>query len=154
MTRIKFEEASGVYSSMRKIEDYLNESSIDKRLLYLLKFRVSQINNCAYCLDMHYKEAIAKGEDPLRLYSVSAWKEAPYYTEKERAALRFAEELTLVSSSEFSESNFELLNQYFTKQEIGDLTLAIAQINSWNRIVRAFNPEPGKFKVKEETHSV
>jgi AhpD family alkylhydroperoxidase len=150
MTRITMQEAEGVYAILLKGEEYLKQTSLDHKLISLLKFRVSQINSCAYCLDMHFKEALAEGESEVRLYSLSAWKEAPYYSEKERAVLKFAEDLTFISHAEFSHSNYEVLTNFFTKKEIADLTLAVTQINSWNRLVRVFNPEPGKYKVKKE----
>lgn len=147
--RISYRETpEGVYKVMRQVEAYIRESGMDLKLLELLKYRVSQINHCAYCLDMHYKEAIHYGEEPLRLYSVSAWREAPYYTEKERAALELAETLTYLPDRHVEDPLFEKLSGFFSKSEIACLTLAIAQINSWNRLMQCFGSEPGKYEVK------
>jgi alkylhydroperoxidase family enzyme len=98
---------------------------------------------------MHYKEAIHAGETPLRLISVSAWRETPYYTPAEQAALEFAEVLTHMPAEQHSDHLHDELNKYFTKDEIANLTLAIAQINSWNRLTRSFGAVPGNYKVKE-----
>lgn len=94
MERISQADAQGVYQALIKVQQYADSLGIDKKLLTLLRFRVSQINSCAYCIDMHYKEGIHAGETPLRIISVSAWRETPYYTPEERAVLAFAETLT------------------------------------------------------------
>lgn len=117
----------------------------------MLRTRASQVNSCAYCLDMHYKEAVHAGETEKRLYSLPAWRETGYYTPKERAALAFAETLTRLPAEENSDHIHDELNKYFSKQEIAYLTIAIAQINVWNRIVRSFGPMPGEYKVKEKS---
>lgn len=151
MERISFKDApEGMYQVMANVESYLAKSGFDHKLLHLIKLRVSQINNCAYCLDMHYKEAIHDGDTPLRLISVSAWRETPYYTPKEQAALAFAETLTHMPAEEHSDHIHDELLKHFSKQEIAVLTLAIAQINSWNRITRSFGTTPGNYQVKEK----
>jgi AhpD family alkylhydroperoxidase len=147
MERISFKEASGVYNALRVGQDYVDQCGLDYKMLKLVRLRVSQINSCAYCLDMHYKEAIHAGETPLRIISVSAWRETSYYTPQERAALAFAEILTHMPAEENSDSIHDELNKYFSKEEIANLTMAIVQINSWNRLVRSFGPEPGLYKV-------
>lgn len=139
----------GLYQVMANVEAYLAKCGLEHKFLELIKFRVSQINNCAYCIDMHYKEAIAAGETPLRMISVSAWRETPYYTPQEQAALEFAEILTHMPQEQHSDHIHDALNKYFTKAEIANLTLAIAQINSWNRLVRSFGTTPGNYKVRE-----
>lgn len=150
MERITFPSLpDGWYNAMAQIEVYLAKCGLDHKFLELIKFRVSQINNCAYCLDMHYKEAIDAGETPLRLISLSAWRETPYYTPQEQAALAFAETLTHMPQEEHSDHIHDELDKYFTKAEIANLTLAIAQINSWNRITRSFGPIPGNYKLKQ-----
>ncbi|MDP4283685.1 MAG: carboxymuconolactone decarboxylase family protein [Bacteroidota bacterium] len=150
MERISFNEAPhDMLQVMRNVEQYVNKSSLDKKLLELLRFRVSQINSCAYCLDMHFKEAMHAGEDAKRLYSLSAWRETPYYSLKEQAALAFAETLTRLPADEKSDHIHHELLQYFSKEEIAFLTLAIAQINSWNRLTRSFGTIPGNYKVRE-----
>lgn len=139
----------GLYESVFGIEEYLKSCGLDHKLLGLMKFRVSQINHCVYCLDMHYKEAIAAGEDALKLYSISAWREAPYYSSKEKAVLNYAEKLTLLSENEVSDKDIENLEEFFSRKEIANLTLAIAQINTWNRLMDAFRFEPGKYQVRK-----
>jgi len=146
MERISFKEAPGVYGALKQGQNYVDQCGFDHKILELVRLRVSQINSCAYCLDMHYKEAIHAGETPLRLISVSAWRETTYYTPQEQAALAFAELLTHMPAEEKSDSIHEELNKYFTKEEIANLTMAIIQINSWNRLVRSFGPTPGLYK--------
>ena len=151
MERITLAEMpEGLYQVMIGVENYLAKSGLDHKLITLIKLRVSLINNCAYCIDMHYKEAIHMGETPLRLISVSAWRETPYYTPKEQAVLEFAEALTYMRPDEHSDHIHDELNKHFTKQEIALLTLAIAQINSWNRCTRSFGATPGNYQVKEK----
>ena len=146
--RIAFTDASkGLLDGLFKTEMYLKKSGVDLKLQELLKYRVSQINGCAYCLDMHHKEAIALGESEQRLHSLAAWTECPYYSEKERAALAYAEAVTNVHQHGITDTLFTELSQHFTKAEIADLTLAIANINSWNRLNISFRPVPGDYKV-------
>ncbi len=149
MERISYNDAPGVLQHLLASQQYVDKSGIDKKLQILIKFRVSQINSCAYCIDMHFKEGIHAGETPLRLVSLSAWRETPYYTPEERAVLAFAEELTYLRPNESSDHIHDEINQYFSKEQIANLTMAIVMINSWNRIVRSFGPVPGNYKVKE-----
>jgi AhpD family alkylhydroperoxidase len=137
----------GFADGLMKSEMYLKKSSLDHKTLELVKYRVSQINGCAFCLDMHHKEAIALGETEQRLHSIAAWRECPYYNEKEKAALAFAEALTHISGRDIDDALYQSLTNVFSKEEIADLTLGIAQINSWNRINRAFHTVPGNYKV-------
>ncbi|GGG81816.1 hypothetical protein GCM10007415_13180 [Parapedobacter pyrenivorans] len=139
---------TGLLEGMRKTQDYLEQSGLDQGLLELLYMRVSQINSCAYCIDMHYKKGIHYGETTLRLISVSAWRETPYYSEKEQAVLEFAEKLTHMPAEEHSDDLHLALLEHFNKQEIAILSLAVAQINSWNRLMRSFGAVPGKFKTE------
>lgn len=150
MDRITFKDAQGVYNALKQGQNYVDNCGLDIKLLELIRIRVSLINSCAYCLDMHYKEAIHAGESPLRLISVSAWRETPYYTPQEQAVLAFAETLTHMPAEESSERIHDELNQYFSKAEIADITMAVIQINSWNRLVRSFGPVPGHYKVPEK----
>ena len=146
--RINYQETSkGYLDGLMKTNYYLKSTSVDPKLLELVNYRVSQINGCAYCLDMHHKDAIHLGESELRLHSLVAWRECPYYSEKEKAVFAFAEALTYASTNEVDDSTFNALAKFFTKAEIADLTLAITQINSWNRINKAFRPVPGNYKV-------
>lgn len=150
MERISFNEApKGLMQVVLNVEDYIAKSSLDKKLLQLIKVRASQINSCAYCLDMHIKEAIHAGESGQRLYFLPAWRDTSYYSEKERAGLAFAETLTRLPEEQNSDHIHDELSKYFSKVEIADLTLCIAQINTWNRIVRSFGAVPGNYKVKE-----
>jgi alkylhydroperoxidase AhpD family core domain len=138
---------AGLLDGMRKTQDFIENSGLSPGLLELLYMRVSQINSCAYCIDMHYKKGLHYGETPLRLISVSAWRETPYYAEKEQAVLEFAEKLTHMPQEEHSDSILAALEKHFSKQEIAILSLAVAQINSWNRLMRSFGAVPGNFKV-------
>ncbi len=138
---------AGLMKVMREVEKYIATGGLDKLLLELMRTRVSQINGCAYCLDMHSKEAIHAGETVQRLISVSAWREAPYYTEKERAVLEFAELLTRMEEGSDIGPIHQELRKYFSIQEIAYLTLAVAQINSWNRIVKSRGSEAGHYTV-------
>jgi AhpD family alkylhydroperoxidase len=123
---------------------YLKKASIETGLSELVCFRVSQINNCAYCLDMHYKDARAKGETEQRLYGLSAWRESPYYTDRERAALAWAEAVTKcnVHDDDYSEAKSQ-----FSDEELIDLTLVITSINTWNRFNLSFPSIPGSYRV-------
>lgn len=149
MERIKNNELpQGLMAAMHHVETYLENTGLDHLLLELMRLRVSQINGCAYCLDMHSKEALHAGESFQRLISVSAWREAPYYTPKERAVLEFAELLTYMKADVEADEIHEVLLRHFSKQEIANLTLAIAQINSWNRIVKSTGAVAGNYQVK------
>jgi AhpD family alkylhydroperoxidase len=149
MERITFKEAQGVYNALKVGQDYTENCGLDKQLKKLVQYRVSLINSCAYCLDMHYKEAMHLGIDPIKLISVGAWRETPYYSEKEKAVLAFAEHLTHLPAEVSSHNIHDELDKHFSKEEIANLTLAVIQINSWNRLVRSFGPTPGKYKVPE-----
>ncbi|RAJ76552.1 AhpD family alkylhydroperoxidase [Chitinophaga dinghuensis] len=143
--RINFQEVNkGFMDGLFKTGGYLRQSGLDPLLLELLNYRVSTMNGCAFCLDMHFKDAVHRGENPQRLYSLSAWRECPYYSEAERAALAFAEELT---SLNMQDATYDNLTNYYTKTQIADLTLAISMINTWNRINRAFHTVPGGYVV-------
>lgn len=148
--RISYQDISkGSIDGLMKTEMYLKKSGLDLKLIELMKYRVSQINGCAYCLDMHHKEAIHMGETELRLHSLAAWKECPYYSEKERAVLAFAEALTLTNYQDVGDHVFDAVSNFFSKAEIADLTLAVTQINSWNRINKVFRPIPGNYEVRQ-----
>jgi len=131
---------------MYGLEKYLAESSIEKPLRELIKVRASQINGCAYCIDMHWKDARAGGETEQRLYGLVAWREAPYYTERERAALAWTEELTLIAEHHVSDKLYEQTRRQFGEQELVDLTLAVVTINAWNRIAISFRSEAGSYQ--------
>lgn len=146
--RIAFTDASkGIFDGLFKTEMHIKNSGLDHKLLELIKTRVSQINGCAYCLDMHWKDAIAMGETEQRLYSLPAWKECPYYSDAEKAALAYAEAVTKIPQQEVTDEVFNTLSQHYNKAQIADLTLAITSINSWNRFNIAFRTTPGGYKV-------
>ena len=149
--------AQGALQAMFGLSGYLAKSPVEKNLLNLIYFRVSQINGCAYCLDMHSKDLRAAGETEQRLYCLEAWRDAPFYTERERAALAWAESITLVGEThDVSDEVFETARKEFSEPELIDLTLAVVAINGWNRLNIAFRTEaggyqPGMFKTAEFT---
>jgi len=125
----------------------ITNSSLDQSLLELLYFRVSQINGCAFCLDIHSKNLRAKGETEQRLYVIDAWREAPFYSQKERSALAWAEALTAIKSSLVPEDIYAEASKYFSETELVDLTMAIVAINGYNRINIAFGANVGIYQV-------
>jgi AhpD family alkylhydroperoxidase len=129
------EKGQNAMKAMYGIGSYLKKSAIEASLMELVYFRVSQINQCAYCLDMHYKDARAKGESEQRLYGLSAWREAPYYTDRERAAFAWAEAVT---RCEVPDDVYQEAQKHFSDEELIDLTLAVTTINTYNRINLAF----------------
>jgi len=145
--RIDFTRLSpGGYKAMLGLEHYLSNSTVDEKLLHLVKLRVSQINGCAFCLDMHWKDLKVEGETDQRMYSLDAWRETSYYTDRERAALAWAEAVTNISDGHAPDELFEEARQYFSEQELADLTLAVTAINGWNRISIAFQVVPGTYQ--------
>src|SRR5436190_8192008 len=145
-TRIDPKVAPGVYQAMRGLETYLHECGLEIPLLLLVKLRASQINGCAYCIDMHWKDARAIGENEQRLYGLDAWEESPYYTDRERAALAWTEAVTRVADTHVPDEVYEEVRLHFTEKELADLTLAVATINAWNRLAIAARTEPGKYQ--------
>ncbi|MFB2118956.1 carboxymuconolactone decarboxylase family protein [Parapedobacter sp. 2B3] len=139
-----FEKGKKALTPLFGISGYLKKSSIEKELLELVDFRVSQINGCAYCLDMHAKELRAMGETEQRLYGLSAWREAPYYTARERAALQWAEAVTNV---EVTDDVHRIARAEFSDEELIDLTLGVTAINTWNRFNLVFENTPGTYQV-------
>lgn len=139
-----FEKGMGAIKALYGLSSYIKKCSIDHRLAHLIEFRVSQINGCAYCLDMHWKDAIAKGETEQRLYSLSAWRESPYYSERERAALEWAEAVT---AADVSNEVYDKAEAQFSDEELIDLTLIVTAINTWNRLNLAFPNDVGSYQV-------
>lgn len=133
-----------------EIEKYVAESGLDRTIFELVKLRASQINGCAYCLDMHTKDARAAGETEQRLYLLSAWKETLFYSEKERAALEWTEAITLISENEISDSLYQKVQSHFDDSELMALSMAIIAINSWNRLAIVFRTEPGTYRIKKQ----
>ncbi|QAA81253.1 carboxymuconolactone decarboxylase family protein [Aequorivita sp. H23M31] len=131
-----------------EMEKYVAGSGLDMTIFELVKTRASQINGCAYCIDMHTKDARSQGETEQRLYGLSAWRETPFYSEKERAALEWTEALTLISENEVSDSLYEKVNKHFDDKMMIALTMAIVAINGWNRLAISFRNEVGNYKPK------
>ncbi len=137
--------APGVYKAMMGLEKYLHTCGLEESLLHLVKLRASQINGCAYCLDMHWKDLRAIGEKEQRLYSLDAWRECPYYTERERAALAWTEAVTLITSGHVPDAVYEQARSSFNEKELADLTCAVATINAWNRLAISSRTVPGTY---------
>jgi AhpD family alkylhydroperoxidase len=138
--------APGGFKAMMGLESYLHESGLEAPLLHMVKLRASQINGCAYCIDMHWKDARAAGESEQRLYGLDAWGEAGYYTDRERAALAWTEALTKVTEGHVPDAVFEATRAHFTDKELADLTWAVAAINAWNRVAISFRSEAGSYR--------
>ena len=140
--------------AMQAISDlhaHVRRCGLDHKLLELVKLRASQLNRCAWCIDMHTKELRAAGEPEQRLYLLSAWQECPLYTERERAALVWTEALTMLAESNVPDEVYQLARSQFSEQELVKLTLAIVAINGANRINVAFRTVPGSYQPKTRT---
>ena len=145
--RIDFLKAArGVYEAMLGLERYLHQSDLGESLLDLIKLRASQINGCAYCIDMHWKDLRALGETEQRLYGLDAWEESPYYSDRERAALAWTEAVTSVRDGHVPDEVYERVRNQFTEKELANLTLAIGAINVWNRLNIAARTVPGTYQ--------
>ncbi len=131
---------------MLELEKYVRESGLESSLLDLVKFHASQINGCAYCLDMHSKDARAAGETEQRLYTLSAWRETPFFSERERAALAWTEAITNISQGHAPEAVYQTARSQFSEKELVDLTMAIIAINGWNRLSIGFRSVPGTYQ--------
>ena len=140
--------APEAYEAMGALERMVGQSSLPRPLLELVRMRASQINGCAYCLDMHSKDARALGETEQRLYALNAWRETPFYTDRERAALAWTEALTLISETHAPDDVYEEARRHFSEAELVSLTMAIVAINSWNRIAIGFRAVPGTYQPK------
>jgi AhpD family alkylhydroperoxidase len=138
--------APGAIAAMRTLERYLSSSGLEHSLLHLVKLRASQINGCAYCVDMHTKDARAEGETEQRLYAVAVWRDAPFFTERERAALAWTDALTRVSEGGVSDELYRSLRKHFSEKELVDITMAVVAINGWNRLNVAFQPPVGGYQ--------
>jgi AhpD family alkylhydroperoxidase len=150
--RLKYSEiAPDGYRAMIGLDDYGRSSGLESSLLELVKVRVSQINGCAYCIDMHTKDARANGETEQRLYAISAWREAPFFTERERAGLAWTEAVTLVGETHVPGEVYELARGHFGAKELIDLTFAIIAINGWNRLAIAFRSVVGSYQPERRT---
>jgi AhpD family alkylhydroperoxidase len=128
------------------LEAYVRRSGLDPGLVELIKTRASQLNGCAYCIDMHTKDARAAGEVEQRLYALAAWRETPFYTDRERAALAWTEAVTLVSQAPVPDDLYQEARRHFSEKALVDLTLALVAINAWNRLAISFRTVPGTYQ--------
>ncbi|MEJ1237193.1 carboxymuconolactone decarboxylase family protein [Chryseolinea sp. T2] len=143
-TRLNIFEHMAALKPVFGLAGHLNKSSLEVGLRELINFRISQINGCAYCLDMHGKDARHRGESEQRLYTLSAWRETPFFTDRERAALAFAE---AVNKAHVPDAVYEAAKSQFTDAELIDLTIAVSTINIWNRLNITFGNEVGTYQV-------
>ena len=144
--RIDVTKYPDALKAMFGLEGIARARGIERKLLHLIKTRVSQINGCAYCIDMHTKDARAEGETEQRLYGLSAWQETPFYTPRERAALEWAETLTLIGSHHVTDELYARTHEHFTEAELVGLTFAVIAINGWNRLAIPFRAEVGSYQ--------
>lgn len=145
--RIDYKQvAPAAFQAMRAFETFVHSCGLEPTLLELIKIRASQINGCAYCLDMHTKDTRAQGETEQRIYALNAWRETPFFTEKERAALAWTEAVTQVAESQVPDEVYELARKYFDARELVNVTAAIIAINGWNRLAISFRSVPGTYQ--------
>jgi len=139
-------------AALRNLNAYVEGSGLEHSLLELVKTRASQINGCAYCLDMHTEDARAAGETEQRLYTLSAWRETPFFSERERAALAWTEAVTLISEAEIDDALYDEVRRSFSDKELVDLTLAVVVINGWNRVAIPFRAPTGAYQPRGAAH--
>lgn len=152
--RIDYNKVSPeAYKAIVQLESVVRRSGVDPKLLELIKIRASQMNGCAFCLDMHTKDARHHGETEQRIYTLDAWRETPFFSDKERAALAWTEALTNIQQGHAPDAVFHELSRQFTEAEIVNLTLAITLINTWNRIAIGFRAVPGTYQPGSLPHS-
>ena len=140
------------YKAMANLEAALARGSIDAALRHIVKLRASQMNGCAYCSDMHWKDARAAGESEQRLYGLDAWRESSYYTDKERAALEWTEALTTITHGHAPDHVYDLVRTHFSEKELADLTWLIAAINAWNRVAISMRSVAGSYRPPASKH--
>ena len=138
--------APGAFEAMFGFSKYLQKCGLEESLIDLICLRASQINGCAYCIDMHWKDLRADGEEEQRLYGLDAWEESPYYSDRERAALAWTDSVTNIREGHVPDKLYEQVRKFFTEKELADLTLAITAINSWNRLNIAARTVPGTYQ--------
>lgn len=136
-------------NAMLALQNHVNHSGLEGSLLELVKMRASQINGCAYCIDMHSKDARAHGETEQRLYALNAWRETPFYSARERAALAWTEALTRIAGDDVSDALYAEARKQFSEKELVDLSFAIIAINGWNRLAIPFRSEPGTYQPRK-----
>jgi AhpD family alkylhydroperoxidase len=146
--RLDYQKAAppAAMQAMYGLERYVRNSGLEHKLLELVKMRASQINGCAFCIDMHSKDARAEGETEQRLYALNAWRETPFFSDRERAALEWTEAVTLISENEVPDELYERVRQHFSEAELVNLTLAVVTINGWNRLAISFRAVPGSYQ--------
>jgi AhpD family alkylhydroperoxidase len=150
--RIRYGKAApGAYRAMFALEKYVRECGLESSLLELIKLRASQINGCAFCIDMHWKDARVAGESEQRLYSLDAWRETSFYTERERAALAWTEAVTLIAENHVPDELYEQARQHFSEEELVNLTMAVVAINGWNRLSISFRAEAGSYQPRSHS---
>lgn len=150
MERISYKEVpKEIFKGLLDIELLIKNSGLSTQLLELIKLRIAQKNGCAYCVDMHHKELKHLNETDLRLSSLCVWEEVPYFTPEERTVLAYADSLTRLTRGPLPKEIYDPLLTYFSKEEICYLSLSIAQINTWNRLMKAFQFTPGHYKVEQ-----
>jgi len=146
-SRIRYSKvAPGTHRAMLGLEEYVNSCGLEPNLLDLVRTRASQLNGCAFCLDMHSKDLRARGETEQRIYLLDAWREAPFYSDRERAALAWTEAVTLLPNREVSDEVYDEARQHFSEEELANLTLALVAINGWNRLNVAFRTPAGNYQ--------
>lgn len=143
--------APAAMNAMSQLHAFVRKCGLEHRLLELVKLRASQINGCAWCMDMHTKELRADGDSEQRLYLLSAWRECPFYSDRERAALAWTEALTVLDKGDVRDEVYSVAREQFSEEELVNLTLAIVAINGANRINIAFRTVPGDYKVQRVT---
>ena len=144
--------APDVIKTLLALEGHVRRSGLEKPLIELVKLRASQINGCAYCLDMHTKDARAGGETEQRLYCLSAWRECPFYTDRERAALEWTEAVTLIADTHVPDDVYDRARAHFTDKELATLNFAVVAINAWNRIAVTFRAPVGTYQPAKQAH--
>lgn len=153
MERISYNEVpKGMFDAVMTVENYINSSPLSMQLLELIRYRVSILNSCAYCVDMHTKELKHIGDTETRIHAIGIWESTPYFTQKEQAVLAITDALTLLNTEPIAAQLFTELSVYFNKEEISHLTLSIAQINTWNRLMKSFEFTPGNYEITENEH--
>ncbi|HUZ45204.1 MAG TPA: carboxymuconolactone decarboxylase family protein [Terriglobia bacterium] len=145
--RIELQKISqDAYKAMRGLEVYVRQSSLEPALLELVRLRASEMNGCAYCVDMHTKDARAAGETEQRLYATGVWRETPFFSERERAALAWTEAVTEISQGHVPDDVYQAAREHFSEKELIDLTMAVVAINGWNRLAISFRAVPGTYQ--------
>jgi AhpD family alkylhydroperoxidase len=146
--RIDYSNVPEALRGMYQLEHYIHNSGLEESLVHLVKMRASQINGCAYCLDLHSKDARALGETEQRLYELDAWEEAPFYSERERAALALTDAVTRITEGHVPDAVFERARAHFNEQELTALVFTLTTINAWNRLAITMRTEVGKYQPK------